>query len=771
MSEPHSSFEYPASEIESPISWEPSLSFLKYAIASQLIGSLAVLVALRVLAPDQNLRTLASVLVFLTALVGWYLLRRGRIFATIYVLAYGVWTVVTVTAAFTGGVRAPSVIVYPVIILMIGWMISPKAALFATGLSLAATSGFLLAESRGYLPVPLPSPPALYGVVQVILAVLSLILIARFVSSYQNRIRELHGVSNDLAHRSQLLEATKVELNRAQAVGNVGSWIYDIADDTMRLSAETCRIFGLPEGTTGTYASYLGRTLAEDRSALELAWHVAQEKRAEFDHEHRIVAGKAIRWVRQKAEFEFAADGTVQRAVGVAQDITQRKQTEELLQASEMRFRSFVENANDVLFTLTPAGVFSYVSPQWEEAFGYERGETIGQPFSPFVHPGDVAGCLTFLQKVIETGKKQSGVEYRVRCKNGSYRWYTANGSLINDPVNGKPTFIGIGRDIDEHKQIEDALKNSEFRWKFAIEGSGDGVWDWNIQTDEAVYSIRWKEMLGYSETDILPTNQEWVTRIHPDDRSYVAGAMQAYLDGETSIYVVEYRLRCKDESYKWILGRGMVVKRSEDGKPLRMIGTHTDITERKQMEEQVRQMAFYDTLTKLPNRRLLNDRLSQAMAANKRSGFYGALMFLDLDNFKPLNDSHGHEAGDLLLIEVADRLISCVREMDTVARFGGDEFVVMVSELVVDEAASTAQAGVIAEKIRSALSAPYRLTLRQEGKADIPIYHRCTASIGVALFVDHDSRPDDILRWADSAMYEAKEAGRNLIRFYDEKD
>ena len=321
---------------------------------------------------------------------------------------------------------------------------------------------------------------------------------------------------------------------------------------------------------------------------------------------------------------------------------------------------------------------------------------------------------------------------------------------------------------IVERKQAEDALRASEFRWKFAVEGSGDGVWDWDIQTDEAQYSRRWKEMLGYAEDDIPPANQEWVARIHPDDRSRVAEAMQAYLDGKTAVYVVEYRLKCKDESYKWILGRGMVVSRSGDGKPLRMIGTHTDITERKQMEERVRQMAFYDTLTKLPNRRMLSDRLSQTMAANRRSGYYGALMFLDLDNFKPLNDSHGHEVGDLLLIEVADRLKSCVREMDTVARFGGDEFVVMISELDTDKAGSAAQAGLIAEKIRSVLSERYLLTLQHEGEADVFIEHRCTASIGVVLFINHEASQDDIIKRADTAMYQAKAAGRNSIRFYD---
>ena len=143
--------------------------------------------------------------------------------------------------------------------------------------------------------------------------------------------------------------------------------------------------------------------------------------------------------------------------------------------------------------------------------------------------------------------------------------------------------------ELSERIQAEEALTESEYRWKFAIEGSGDGVWDWNIHTDEAKYSKRWKEMLGYAEDDISPTNQEWVDRIHPEDQSYVAEAMQAYLDGKMAIYVVEYRLRCKDGSYKWILGRGMVVSRSGDGEPLRMIGTHTDITGRKQIEEKLR--------------------------------------------------------------------------------------------------------------------------------------------------------------------------------------
>lgn len=192
-------------------------------------------------------------------------------------------------------------------------------------------------------------------------------------------------------------------------------------------------------------------------------------------------------------------------------------------------------------------------------------------------------------------------------------------------------------------------------------------------------------------------------------------------------------------------------------------LGIIRDVTERKFTEDQIRNLAFYDTLTQLPNRRLLNDRLGQTIASSRRSGQYGALMFLDLDNFKPLNDLHGHKVGDLLLIEAARRIAGCIRQMDTVARFGGDEFVVTLSELDADKAASIAHADIVAERIRATLAYPYRLTISQDGSAEGIVEHHCTASIGVVVFNYHADL-EDILRWADMAMYAAKKGGRNRV-------
>jgi diguanylate cyclase (GGDEF)-like protein len=181
----------------------------------------------------------------------------------------------------------------------------------------------------------------------------------------------------------------------------------------------------------------------------------------------------------------------------------------------------------------------------------------------------------------------------------------------------------------------------------------------------------------------------------------------------------------------------------------------------------QLRSLAFYDTLTQLPNRRMLEDRLAQAISVSNRTGNYGAIMFIDLDNFKPLNDIHGHACGDLLLMEAARRITSCLRAIDTVARFGGDEFVVLVGQLTAEQTIAAEEVVAIAEKIRIALSRVYVLRGVVPGHSDVIVEHQCTSSIGISLFLDDELSRDDILTRADKAMYRAKELGRNQVCIY----
>lgn len=296
-------------------------------------------------------------------------------------------------------------------------------------------------------------------------------------------------------------------------------------------------------------------------------------------------------------------------------------------------------------------------------------------------------------------------------------------------------------------------LKASEERWKFALEGAGDGVWDWNVQTDEVVISNRYKEMYGFTDEDVASNSKEWKERIHPEDRASVELDIQSCQKRETSHYVNEHRVICKNGAIKWALARGMVVSWDADGKPLRMIGTHADITERKHIENQMQHLAHYDLLTDLPNRTLINDRLTLAMAYAKREKVLLALMFIDLDKFKPVNDTLGHEIGDLLLKQVAERLRQSVRASDTVARIGGDEFVVLLP--VID---SNHDAAVVADKIIRALEIPFEIQ-----KHTINI----SCSIGIAVYPEHGADQKILQINADMAMYHAKESGRGNAKFF----
>ena len=255
---------------------------------------------------------------------------------------------------------------------------------------------------------------------------------------------------------------------------------------------------------------------------------------------------------------------------------------------------------------------------------------------------------------------------------------------------------------------------------------------------------------------------------IHPEDRESVKAAFRETVQTGHS-HRLSFRFVLADGVIRVMESCGVLI-RSSQGTPLRVVVVSRDVTERMKSEEKIYNLAFYDALTQLPNRRLLSDRLEQAMAASKRSGEHGAVMLLDLDNFKALNDIHGHSMGDALLKEVGRRITTCLRETDTVARFGGDEFVLVLGQLEKDRAESNIQANVVAEKVREILAKPYVLKQQTIGGAESELTYHCSASIGVVLFINHEFSIEDVLKQADIAMYQAKRAGRNSIQYYDSK-
>ena len=332
----------------------------------------------------------------------------------------------------------------------------------------------------------------------------------------------------------------------------------------------------------------------------------------------------------------------------------------------------------------------------------------------------------------------------------------------LEDQVRGRTGQLEAA--LKENEKINRALREIQDNYRLLIENAPVSIHEIDMEGRITSMSKAGLSMHdAKEESEIL--GALYLDEVCAADRERIAEMLARACAGETSHF--EFNAGRVHEK---ILKSCFVPIKNNDASVKKIMGITEDITERKEAEEKIRVLAFNDALTHLPNRRLLLDRLKQAMVASTRSGLFGAVIFLDLDNFKPLNDTHGHEIGDLLLIEVAHRITACVREIDTVARIGGDEFVVLLRELNVDLGLSVTQAGVIAERIRAALAEPYLLQRAQEGDAETAaettVEHHCTASMGVELFVNHDISEVDILKFADIAMYNAKEFWAQRVHF-----
>ena len=316
-----------------------------------------------------------------------------------------------------------------------------------------------------------------------------------------------------------------------------------------------------------------------------------------------------------------------------------------------------------------------------------------------------------------------------------------------------------LEEEMKQRQLVEKNLAMKTERLNHILEGTNVGSWEWNVQTGETVFNQRWAEIIGYTLEELQPTSIDtWMQYAHEPDLEKSGELLERHFNGELEFYDTEARMKHKDGHWVWVHDRGKVYSWTKDGKPEWMAGTHQEITERKQAEEKIRHLANHDVLTGLPTLRLAKDRIKMAINAAEREGMLAAVLFVDLDGFKAVNDSFGHEAGDSLLKTVAENLNNSVRAMDTVARIGGDEFLVILTGLHHQQAVDR-----IATKLIESVCVLSGMFESKDSNISLG------ASIGISMYPNDGDDISQLIAKADKAMYQVKAAGKNSFRFYSE--
>ena len=485
------------------------------------------------------------------------------------------------------------------------------------------------------------------------------------------------------------------------------------------------------------------RVLAEDRRTDETG--------EPFRVEYRAISknGKTV-WVRDEAVLLGDEGGSPRFWQGVMFDITERKRAEEALQKNEERYRTVVEEQTELVCRFLPDLTLTFVNEAYCRYFGRDMEDLIGKSFMPQMPEEDRIFYEEQLSQITRDSPSRT-VEHRVFAAGGEVRWQQWTDRAIFDAEGRIVEYQSVGRDITERREAEEALKYSEARLMETQRLASLGGWEWDIEAGEFFWSDEVFRIYGFSPQEFVPSLETMMQIVHPEDRESVKGAIHGALY-ENEPYDIESRMVRPSGEVRTVHRRAEVV-RGKQGEPLRMVGTVHDITERKRAEEQVHYQAFHDSLTGLPNRQLFVDRLGQALRRTRRKkNSRVAVIFLDLDDFKVVNDSLGHETGDLLLIAVSERLRRCLRPEDTLARFGGDEFVVLLEDV-----GDSREVILVAERVTDEFSRPFVLEGRQLFTG---------FSIGIGLGDAHHKAPEDLLRDADTAMYEAKGSGSGYRLF-----
>ena len=431
-------------------------------------------------------------------------------------------------------------------------------------------------------------------------------------------------------------------------------------------------------------------------------------------------------------------------------DVSERHAAERALRKSEATYRNLVETSNDLIWSVDAEGRWTYLSPAAaQRIYGCPPGELLGREFKDVLAQEVTERDLAVFRRIL-AGESVFNYETRHLRRDGSHVDLSFNAVPLRDARGAVIGSTGTARDVTAEKAAAAALYENVEKLRLAVDAAELMYWEWERETDRLHWGRDPTKLIGV-EAGRYTRWSEYRDLVHPEDRERYRAAVTAAWE-MAGAFSSEYRIIRQDGRVAWLSSHGKTLA-DASGRAHRMIGVSQDITERKRQEEEARFHAYHDTLTGLPNRRLLDDRLRQAVFLAQRRDARVALMVVDLDNFKQVNDALGHRAGDAVLREAAHRIAGCLRKADTLARHGGDEFVVVIPDLQLDS-----QCQVVAEKILHSLVPSFVV----EGRN-----FTIGASIGVSLFPVDAGDGEAMLRNADAAMYRAKQLGRNNFRFY----
>jgi|GEM_PF-826030 len=570
---------------------------------------------------------------------------------------------------------------------------------------------------------------------------LSLLLIALFaVLIWQSWARtQADRLINDK------LRAAEANLHRAQAVAGVGSWLMDVRCNVLSWSTESYRIFGVTPGTPVTYETFLDCVHPDDRTFVDQQWQAALHGQP-YDITHRLLVKGQLKWVRERAELHFDSHGQLIGGLGTTQDITEYRRLENALRQSQEQFMKVFEEAPIGMLICDLECQTLQSNRALQKIFGYSEAELLSIPFQQVIHPDDRDRVIESHQTLLQgNGEAYSQEDIRYLRKDNEVVWGRATAALVRD-MQGKPSCtVTMLEDVTERKQTEEEMKLAAL----VYQSSNEGIQVMDADNHILAVNPAFTAITGYTAQEVIGKNPSLLRSSHHDQAFYTTIWQELNTTGKWQGEI--WNRRKNGECYVEWLSINTIYR--DNGSVRRRVALFSDITAKKKNEELIWQQANYDGLTGLPNRHMLHDRLARAIKKTHRTALPLALLFIDLDRFKEVNDSLGHEMGDILLKEAALRMENCVRETDTVARFGGDEFVIILSEINSIDCVAR-----IAHNLLSKLAEPFQLGVET-------VY--ISASIGAALYPTDATDVATLLRFADQAMYAAKSEGRNRFQYY----